>query len=90
VTDYTIDGDTVPREDSSHFTPNVIVENPKVRKVINYVLHVGGALTAAVAAADTSSDAFDATAWTIPVGAVILTLSSLLGLGVTIPNIPKR
>lgn len=90
MSDYTVDGDTVPRKNSEHFTPNVIVENPKVRRVVNYATHVSALIVAAVAAADASSDAFDVSGWTIPAGAVILTVSSLLGLGVTIPNIPKR
>lgn len=89
MTEYTIDGDTVPTEDREHFTPNVIVENPKHRRIAQYILSVAAlALTGAIAV-DGASAELDYAFITLPATALVLALSGALGLGVTIPNIPR-
>lgn len=75
---------------SSNTTPNVVVENPNVRRVANVVLGVVGLLVGTAVVVDASTPVFDITAITTPVTAGYAYLASAFGLVVTVPNIPKR
>ncbi|WP_309105013.1 hypothetical protein [Microbacterium sp.] len=70
-------------------TPNVVIENPKARKIAGAVLDVAGLTLAAVIAADAASPAFDVGAVTVPALAVWSVLRAGFGLGVTAPNVPR-
>ena len=70
-------------------TPNVVVESPTVRKVAGIVLGGLGIVLGTAVVVDGATPAFDITAITGPVTAGYLYLSSLFGLAVTVPNIPR-
>lgn len=70
-------------------TPNVVVQNPKVRKVAGIVLGTVGIVLGTVVVVDGATPAFDLTEITGPVTAGYLYLSSLFGLAVTVPNVPR-
>ena len=70
-------------------TPNVVVQSPKVRRVAGVVLGVLGILLGTAVVVDGATPAFDLTAITGPVAAGYLYLSSLFGLAVTVPNVPR-
>lgn len=83
-----IDADTQPPV--SQATPNVVIENANVRRVANVFLGVVGLILATVIVIDTSTDAFDLSAWTVPVFAGYAYLAGAFGLAVTTPNIPGK
>jgi hypothetical protein len=71
-------------------TPNVVVANPTVRRVVGVVLGVVGVLLGTAVVVDGATTAFDLSAVTVPVTAGYLYLSSLFGLAVTVPNVPRK
>lgn len=73
---------------NSELTPNVVVQNPTIRKAAGVVLGVAGLLLGTLLVVDGASDAFDAAAITGPATAGYLYLSSAFGLAVTVPNVP--
>lgn len=75
---------------SESLTPNVVVQNPTVRKVAGVALGAAGLILGTVLVVDGASDAFDVTAFTGPATAGYLYLSSAFGLAVTVPNVPSR
>ena len=70
-------------------TPNVVIENPGTRRVLNYLVGWGAIASGLVMAVDGASPAFDVSAWTTPATAGIAFLAGVLAVGVTVPNIPK-
>lgn len=68
--------------------PNVVITNPKVRKIARTILDVVTLVVAVVVAADLASDAFNALAVTTPALAVLGVLRPAFGLGVDNPNTP--
>ncbi|GGO59182.1 hypothetical protein GCM10010910_01540 [Microbacterium nanhaiense] len=68
--------------------PNVVITNPKARKIARTVLDVVTLVVAVVVSADLASDAFDALAITTPALAVLGVLRPAFGLGVDNPNTP--
>ena len=69
-------------------TPNVVIENPAIRKALNAIVGYGSLLVGLVVAVDTASPAFDLLAYTTPTWAGLAFLNSAVTVGVTIPNIP--
>ncbi len=70
-------------------TPNVVIENPKARKIARTVLDVAGVILGTVVIADASSPAFDVAAFTVPALGVWSYLRLAFGLAVDNPNTPK-
>ena len=70
--------------------PNVVIQNPKARKIARTVLDVAGLILAVVVVADLSSDAFSIASATTPALAVYGVLRPAFGLGVDNPNTPSR
>lgn len=70
-------------------TPNVVVSDPRVRKVANVVLGVALVVFPAAAILDASSPALDFSTWLVPATAVTSFLAGVFGLAVTTPNVPK-
>jgi len=70
-------------------TPNVVVENPKIRNAANWVLGVIGIILGTVVAVDGASGAFDLTEVTTPAIVGYAYLAAAFGLAVIRPNIPK-
>ncbi|KRD51978.1 hypothetical protein [Microbacterium sp. Root280D1] len=69
-------------------TPNVVVQNPTVRKAAGIVLGAAGIILGTAVVVDGATAAFDITEITTPITAGYLYLSSLFGLAVTVPNVP--
>jgi hypothetical protein len=69
-------------------TPNVIVGNPAVRKVVNIILGVS-ALVLPIAGILDQYVAGDWSPVLLPAGAITLFIAGAFGLTVTVPNIPS-
>lgn len=70
-------------------TPNVVVENPRIRKAANIVIGVTGLILGTAIVVDLAAPAFDLSTWTDPITAAYLYLGSAFGLTVTVPNVPR-
>ena len=70
--------------------PNVVIENPKIRYIVNVVLGIIGLLIGALVALDVASEAVDFAVWLVPTIAVYSFVAGAFGLVVPIPNVPKR
>ena len=75
--------------DHAALTPNVVVQNPTVRKVANVVLGTAGIVLSSAVVLDVASPAFDWTAITTPGLALYGFLAGVFGLAVTTPNVPR-
>ena len=71
-------------------TPNVVISNPRARKIARYVLDGIGAILAVTLAVDAATDAFDLLAITTPVLAGWAAARSVFGLAVDAPNTPTN
>jgi hypothetical protein len=71
-------------------TPNVIVSNPNIRRVVVAFLGALGIILGTVVVVDASAPAFDLAAYTNPIAQAYLYLSGIFGLAVTLPNIPRK
>lgn len=74
---------------SSSLTPNVVVENPKVRRYAQLVLSVVGLVLSSAMVLDNSIPGADWSVWTTPAFALYGFLAATFGLAVITPNIPK-
>ena len=70
-------------------TPNVTIENPKVRKVLRTVLDVIGAVAFIALVVDQTSEAIDIAAVTIPTLAGYGAARSVFGFAVDNRNTPS-
>jgi hypothetical protein len=71
-------------------TPNVVVSDPRVRKVANIVLGAALIVFPAAGILDASSTALDFSSWLLPATAVTSFLAGVFGLAVTTPNVPSK
>lgn len=71
-------------------TPNVVVADPRVRKVANIILGIALVVFPAAAVLDGSSVDLDFSQWLIPATAVTSFLAGIFGLAVTAPNVPSK
>ncbi|WP_372984704.1 hypothetical protein [Microbacterium sp.] len=69
-------------------TPNVVVQNPNVRKAAGIILGAAGIILGTAVVVDGATAAFDIAEITTPITAGYLCLSSLFDLAVTVPNVP--
>lgn len=70
-------------------TPNVVVQNPNVRKVANVILGVALIVFPAAAVLDGASADLDFSQWLIPATAVTSFLAGVFSVAVTVPNVPS-
>lgn len=70
-------------------TPNVVIENPKARKIARTVLDVTGVALGTVIAVDGATEAFDLLAVTVPALVGWSYLRASFGLSVDNLNTPK-
>lgn len=70
-------------------TPNVVIENPTVRKRIRTVVDIAGATIFVVGAVDAAAAGFDLAWLLVPAGAGYIALRSVFGFMVDNPNTPK-
>lgn len=71
-------------------TPNVVVQNPLVRKVVGNTLAVASLALAVAVLVDVNVVGLDYAFVTIPAGGIIAGLFGIFQLGVTSPNVPKQ
>jgi len=71
-------------------TPNVVVSNPKVRKMAQMVLSVVGIVLSSLLVLDGNIPAADWSAWLSPAFALYGFLAATFGLSVISPNIPSN
>lgn len=69
-------------------TPNVVIHNPRARKIARVVLDVIGAGLVISMAVDAATDAFDLLALTVPVLAGWTSARTVFGFAVDTPNTP--
>lgn len=70
-------------------TPNVVVHNPTVRRVMGYVIGAAAVFVPAAMVLDSATEAFDWTSWTVPALAVTSFLAGIFQVSVSSPNVPK-
>lgn len=75
---------TIPNE-----TPNVVITNPKARKIARTVLDIIGAGLVITMAVDASTEAFTLLEATVPVLAGWTAARAVFGLAVDNPNTPS-
>lgn len=71
-------------------TPNVVIADPRVRKVATATIATAGIIIGAASALDLASPELDWSTFTGPAAAVTLFLAGVFGVSVTLPNVPKR
>ncbi len=71
-------------------TPNVVVADPRVRKVANIVLGVALIVFPTAAVLDGASADLDFSQWLIPATAVTSFLAGIFAVSVTAPNVPTK
>lgn len=69
-------------------TPNVGIENPKIRKAIRTVVDVFGATIFVVGAVDAAAAGFDLAWLLVPAGAAYIAIRSVFGFSVDNRNTP--
>ena len=70
-------------------TPNIVVESPATRKIINIVVSSMAVILGTTIVVDAASPAFDLSQFTNPISAAVLYLASVFNLAVTLPNVPR-
>lgn len=70
-------------------TPNVVIANPRVRRVANIVIGTAAIIVPTAVVVDLASPAFDISAYTTPAMAGLLFVAGLFGVAVTTPNVPR-
>jgi hypothetical protein len=71
------------------YTPNVIVENPTIRKVVGNALGVASLLLAVGTLVDGAIAEIDYAFITGPAAVIVAGLFGIFQLGVTSPNVPR-
>jgi hypothetical protein len=71
-------------------TPNVVVQNPTVRKVVGNTLGVASIALSIATLVDGAIPALDYAFVTGPAAVIITGLFGIFQLGVTSPNVPKE
>lgn len=70
-------------------TPNVVIENPKIRRGVNVFLGVAGVIVTIAWIVDMSIEQIDISNLVSPATQILVGISALFGLSVTVPNVPK-
>lgn len=73
-----------------NYTPNVVVSDPRVRKVANVILGAALVIFPTAAILDAASADLDFSNWLVPATAVTSFLAGVFGLAVTTPNVPSK
>ena len=71
-------------------TPNVVIKNPRARKVVGTILDVTGLIIGSLVVIDIASDSIDWKMVTTPALGVWTYLRASFGLIVTNPNTPSE
>ena len=70
-------------------TPNVVVENPTVRRWAQLILSIAGLVLSSALVLDSQMPGVDWSTWINPAWALYGFLAATFGLAVITPNIPK-
>jgi hypothetical protein len=70
-------------------TPNVVIENPRIRKALRTILDSIGGLTFIAVAVDVASPDFDIASWTTPILAGYAAARVVFGFAVDNTNTPS-
>lgn len=70
-------------------TPNVVVENPTVRRIAQLILSIAGLVLSSALVLDSQIPGADWSTWINPAWALYGFLAATFGLAVITPNIPK-
>lgn len=70
-------------------TPNVNIENPKIRKGLRTAIDLVGGLTFIAGAVDLASPSLDFAAYTIPIMAAYTAARVVFGFAIDNPNTPR-
>lgn len=70
-------------------TPNVVISNPAVRRVLTTVISTAALVVTVVSAVDAAVHEVDWSAYTNPAAGAILAVAAVFGIAVTLPNTPK-
>jgi hypothetical protein len=70
-------------------TPNVVISNPTVRKVLRTVIDSIGGVAFIASAVDLASPDFDISAWTLSIMAGYTAARVVFGFAVDTPNTPR-
>ena len=73
----------------SSATPNIVIESPKVRKVLRTIIDTIGGLTFIVGAVDLSSPTLDLVWLTVPIMAAYMAARPVFGFTVDNSNTPS-
>lgn len=76
--------------DDANYTPNVVLENPKIRRGVNVFLGIAGTIVTIATIVDINITEIDISAYTTPSAGILLGISALFGLSVTVPNVPRK
>lgn len=71
-------------------TPNVIVSDPRVRKIVGNILGVSSLVLSVATLVDGAIPELDYASVTGPAAVIIAGLFGIFQLGVTSPNVPKE
>lgn len=71
-------------------TPNVVIENPSIRKGLNVAVSTALVLVGTASVVDAASPAFDISAFTVPAMVGLTYIAAAFNLVVTLPNVPRR
>lgn len=70
-------------------TPNVVIESPNIRRVVNVIISSVALVTGTAIVVDGVSPDFDISQLTVPVSAGLLYVASFFNIAVTLPNVPR-
>ena len=70
-------------------TPNVVVQNPTVRRVAGWIIGTAAVRVPTLIVVDVNAPAFDLSAWTTPAMAATSFLAGVFQLAVSTPNVPR-
>lgn len=74
----------------SSITPNVVVQNPKVRRWAQIILSIVGLTLSSIMVLDNSIPGADWSVFTVPAFALYGFLAATFGIAVITPNIPTN
>lgn len=74
---------------NNHYTPNVVVDNPHVRKIAGNVLAVASLILSIAVLVDGAIEQLDYGFVTGPAAVIITGLFGIFQLTVTSPNVPR-
>lgn len=71
-------------------TPNVVINDPQVRKYATAGITIASVIVGAASVLDLASEDIDWASVTTPASALVLFLAGVFGVAVTLPNVPRK